>query len=161
MAKQQEQQNPKISSATPSSSASSIATTTAYSLSEPSTPSLPANCPPDVERLGSSTWTFLHTLSSAYPPSATSTQQSEMKQFLTLFSKLYPCWHCAEDFQAWMARRENQLDGRRLGGRRGLMRWMCEAHNEVNVKLGKPAFDCGARSLEERWGKGPGDGSCG
>lgn len=48
-----------------------------------------------------------------------------------------------------------------LFGRRGLMRWMCEAHNEVNGKLGKAGFDCSDGSLEERWGKGPGDGSCG
>ena len=84
-----------------------------------------------------------------------------MKQFLTLFSKLYPCWHCAEDFQTWIRKKENELDGKRLGGRVGLMRWMCEAHNEVNVMLGKVSFDCGAGNLEERWGHGPGDGSCG
>ena len=60
-----------------------------------------------------------------------------------------------------MARKENNLDGQKLGGRKGLMRWMCEAHNDVNVKLGKPAFDCEGKSLEERWGDGPKDGRCG
>lgn len=58
--------------------------------------------PPDVEALGRSTWTFLHTLSASYPPQASPTQQSEMRQFLGLFSRLYPCWTCAEDFQEWM-----------------------------------------------------------
>lgn len=45
----------------------------------------------------------------------------------------------------------------RVEGREGLGRWMCEAHNEVNRKLGKGEFDC-AR-WEERWrtgGKGCG-----
>ena len=159
MAKQQKPQPSSTPSS--SSSASSIAATPASSLSSPSSSTLPANCPPDVEALGASTWTFLHTLSSSYPPRATPTQQSEMKQFLTLFSKLYPCWHCAEDFQAWMAKKENALEGKKLGGRNALMRWMCEAHNEVNVKLGKERFNCGEGSLEGRWGRGRGTGVVG
>ncbi|CAD6572592.1 MAG: hypothetical protein ASARMPREDX12_005318 [Alectoria sarmentosa] len=99
----------------------------------------PADCPPDVEALGRSTWTFLHTLSASYPPAASPSQQSDMKQFLALFSRLYPCWTCAEDFQEWMGRRGNAP---RVDGREGLGRWMCEAHNEVNRKLGKREFEC-------------------
>ena len=49
----------------------------------------------------------------------------------------------------------------RVSGRNELMKWMCEAHNEVNTKLGKKTFDCGEKSLEDRWGNGPGDGRCG
>ena len=49
----------------------------------------------------------------------------------------------------------------RVEGREGLGRWMCEAHNEVNQKLGKGEFDCGRWG--ERWigGEGAGDGRCG
>ncbi|KAL8713906.1 MAG: hypothetical protein Q9220_002052 [cf. Caloplaca sp. 1 TL-2023] len=116
---------------------------------------LPADCPPDVEELGRSTWTLLHTMSASYPPRATPTQQSEMRQFLGLFGKLYPCWVCAEDFQGWMARKGNEP---RVEGRDRFGRWMCEAHNEVNKKLGKPGFDCGR--WEERWRTGWKDGKC-
>lgn len=116
----------------------------------------PDDCPPDVEVLGHSTWTFLHTLTASYPPAATATQQSEMRQFLSLFSKLYPCWVCAEDFQQWMKREGNEP---RVRGRGELGRWMCEAHNEVNRKLGKGEFDC--ERWEERWRTGWGDGRCG
>ncbi|KAL9124308.1 MAG: hypothetical protein Q9217_006352, partial [Psora testacea] len=123
---------------------------------ETASTALPAHCPPDVETLGRSTWTFLHTLSASYPPRASLSQQSEMTQFLQLFSRLYPCWHCAEDFREWMARNGNEP---RVEGREGLGRWMCEAHNEVNRKLGKREFDCG--KWRERWAEGPGDGSCG
>ncbi|KAI4186620.1 MAG: hypothetical protein L6R41_003377 [Letrouitia leprolyta] len=115
----------------------------------------PPDCPPDVEELGRSTWTLLHTISASYPPRASPTQQSEMRQFLGLFGKLYPCWVCAEDFQEWMARKGNEP---RVEGRSGLGRWMCEAHNEVNRKLGKQEFDCG--KWEERWRTGWKDGSC-
>ncbi|KAL8763055.1 MAG: hypothetical protein Q9184_001082 [Pyrenodesmia sp. 2 TL-2023] len=115
----------------------------------------PADCPPDVEELGRSTWTLLHTISASYPPRASPTQQSEMRQFLGLFGKLYPCWVCAEDFQEWMARRGNEP---KVEGRNGLGTWMCEAHNEVNRKLGKQEFDCG--KWEERWRTGWKDGRC-
>lgn len=37
--------------------------------------------------------------------------------------------------------------------------WMCEVHNEVNDRMGKPLFDCA--TVEERWRTGPSDGSCG
>ena len=142
------------SSSSTSSAPSSLSTNASTSTSTSTVPTLPPHCPPDVETLGRSTWTFLHTLSAAYPSRASSTQQSEMRQFLGLFSKLYPCWHCAEDFQAWMQKYEPRVEGRE-----GLGRWMCEAHNEVNRKLGKGEFDC--RFWKERWKDGPGDGSCG
>ena len=37
-------------------------------------------------------------------------------------------------------------------------RWMCEAHNDVNRKLGKQEFDCS--KWEERWRTGWKDGRC-
>ena len=146
-------------SKTPSSASSS--TSLASKPSPPSSssstsdlPTLPAHCPPDVDRFGNHTWTFLHTLGASYPPSPTHQQSSEMTQFFTLFSKLYPCWHCAEDFRAWIDKpkreggggvREGAQGGGKggiaaaaEGGQEGLSRWLCEALNEVNRKLGKP-----------------------
>jgi len=35
---------------------------------------------------------------------------------------------------------------------------MCQQHNVVNRKLGKPEFDC--RKVLERWKDGPKDGRC-
>ena len=46
----------------------------------------------------------------------------------------------------------------RVEGRDALGRWMCEAHNDVNRKLGKREFDCSR--WEERWRTGWKDGSC-
>lgn len=120
-----------------------------------SAPDSPPDCPPDVDILGNHTWTLLHSISAAYPPRASTTQQSEMKQFLVLFSKLYPCWVCADDFREWMKKDGNAP---RVDGREGLGTWMCEAHNEVNRKLGKKEFDC--KRWEERWRTGWKDGSC-
>ncbi|OXV10804.1 hypothetical protein Egran_01436 [Elaphomyces granulatus] len=153
----------QASSASSSSntSSSSSPTLSPPSLSDNNASSIPGanddDCPPDVEALGRSTWTFLHSLTAAYPPRATSEQQLEMHSFLKLFSRLYPCWVCADDFRAWM----NQSGGRnepRLSGRSEFGTWMCEAHNAVNRKLGKKEFDC--RFWEERWRTGWKDGRC-
>ncbi|KAF8449631.1 hepatopoietin protein [Terfezia claveryi] len=116
-------------------------------------------CPPDVQALGRSTWTFLHTLSANYPKNPTQEEKSDMKQFIGLFGKLYPCWVCAEDFREWMDRPENKLGvegGNWLNSRERFGLWMCMAHNAVNTKLGKAEFDC--RKWEERWRTGCGVG---
>jgi FAD-linked sulfhydryl oxidase len=138
--------------------ASSTATAAAATSKPSTTPSLSEDqkeCPPDVETLGRSTWTFLHSLTAAYPTTAPPEKQTEMKSFLTLFSKLYPCWVCAEDFRYWMSDPRNAP---RLSSRSEFGTWMCEAHNAVNRKLGKKEFDC--RFWEERWRTGWKDGRC-
>lgn len=81
------------------------------------TTTLSEECPPDVQALGRSAWTFLHTLSANYPKNPTQEEKSDMKQFLGLFGKLYPCWVCAEDFREWMDRPENKLQ---VGGEVGV-----------------------------------------
>ncbi|PWY92663.1 putative FAD dependent sulfhydryl oxidase Erv1 [Aspergillus heteromorphus CBS 117.55] len=115
------------------------------------------DCPPDVETLGRSTWTFLHSLTASYPVSATPEQQMEMRTFLGIFSRLYPCWVCADDFRTWMAEPSGTNEPR-VAGRAEFGDWMCRAHNEVNRKLGKKEFDC--RFWEERWRTGWADGRC-
>ncbi|KAE8153990.1 ERV/ALR sulfhydryl oxidase domain-containing protein [Aspergillus avenaceus] len=122
-----------------------------------STPRPRDDCPPDVEALGRSTWTFLHSLTASYPAKASQEQQGEMRTFLKIFSRLYPCWVCADDFRTWMAEPSGRNEPR-LAGRSDFGTWMCEAHNEVNRKLGKKEFDC--RFWEERWRTGWKDGRC-
>lgn len=115
---------------------------------------LPEDCPPDVEQLGRSSWTLLHTIAASYPEQPTFSQQSEVRQFISLFSKLYPCWVCAGDFQAWIKSGNEP----RVGNRDELGRWMCAAHNAVNEKLGKSTFDCNL--WQQRWRTGWKDGRC-
>ncbi|KAJ5668152.1 uncharacterized protein N7477_006722 [Penicillium maclennaniae] len=117
----------------------------------------PPNAPPDVEELGRSTWTLLHSMAATYPETANAEHQDNMRGFLKFFSKLYPCWVCADDFRTWMAHPSGRNQPK-LGGRKDFGWWLCEAHNEVNRKLGKKEFDC--RFWEERWRTGWKDGRC-
>ncbi|EEP82727.1 augmenter of liver regeneration [Uncinocarpus reesii 1704] len=149
-----------------SSSPSTLPSTKSSTLPSPSNPvsaadttpsAPPPDCPADVKTLGRSTWTLLHTMAATYPTAATPQEQDNMRSFISLFSKLYPCWVCADDFRAWM----NDASGRnkpKVKGREEFGNWMCEAHNEVNRKLGKKEFDCA--KWQERWRTGWKDGSC-
>ncbi|KAL1990128.1 hypothetical protein VTN49DRAFT_5967 [Thermomyces lanuginosus] len=154
MAKKAASSSSSSSSAGASAGAAAAA---AAATASATTPATQAECPPDVEQLGRSTWTFLHSLTATYPQTATPEQQNEMRTFLDLFSRLYPCWVCADDFRAWMAE-DNGKNRPRLATRQEFGTWMCEAHNAVNRKLGKKEFDC--RFWEERWRTGWKDGRC-
>ncbi|KAK3375980.1 hypothetical protein B0T24DRAFT_656211 [Lasiosphaeria ovina] len=114
-----------------SQTSSSLKATTAKTASAVS--ATPRECPADVETLGRSAWTLLHSIAATYPTLPTITEQSDVKGFMMLFAKLYPCWVCAEDFQQYIQNQEI-----RAGSRDEFGNWLCEAHNEVNKKLGKP-----------------------
>lgn len=103
--------------------------------------------PPDVESLGRSSWTLLHLIAATFPESPTNKQQQDLKQFLRLFGGFYPCWFCADDFKEYMEKKEPQTESQDKFGK-----WLCDAHNEVNKKLGKPTFDCNL--WKQRWKDG-------
>ncbi|KAJ0115915.1 hypothetical protein J7T55_004084 [Diaporthe amygdali] len=111
------------------------------------------DCPADVETLGRSTWTLLHSIAATYPTTPSSSQQNDLVSFVQLFSRLYPCWVCADDFRGYI-----QKDPVKAGSRGEFGKWLCDAHNDVNKKLGKPVFDCS--KWEERWRTGWKDGRC-
>lgn len=135
---------------TPASSATTSTASSSTSMSQ-----APADCPADVEQLGRASWTLLHTMAAQYPEAPSLQQQSDARSFISSFSKLYPCYWCATDFQAWM---KDSKNAPRVSSRQEFGKWMCEAHNEVNVKLGKSVFDCDR--WEERWKTGWKDGRC-
>ncbi|OBA23330.1 putative mitochondrial FAD-linked sulfhydryl oxidase [Metschnikowia bicuspidata var. bicuspidata NRRL YB-4993] len=103
--------------------------------------------PPDVEKLGRSSWTLLHLIAATYPEHPTTKEQADMKQFVKLFGNFYPCWFCADDFKKYMVSNEPETETQDSLGK-----WLCGAHNEVNKKLGKPQFDC--TLWKKRWKDG-------
>jgi mitochondrial FAD-linked sulfhydryl oxidase len=71
-----------------------------------------------------------------------------METFFSGLARFYPCLWCAADFaenlKAKPVRAETRED---------LCIWLCEQHNQVNAKLGKPLFPCTLKTLDERWRK--------
>lgn len=131
----------------------------------------PDNCPLDKDELGNKSWAVLHTMAAKYPEKPTSIQQCDMKTFFNIFSKFYPCEHCAEDFMKELVHtlinipqfiikfvRRLKIDPPKVESQEALSQWLCRMHNKVNVKVGKEIFDC--KKINERWRDGWLDGSC-
>lgn len=57
------------------------------------------DCPLDRDELGNKSWGLLHTMAAKYPDNPSTEQKCEMKHFFSLFSKFYPCEHCAQDLK--------------------------------------------------------------
>lgn len=56
-------------------------------------------CPLDRKELGEKTWSLLHTMAAYYPENPSPEYQLAVTQFIQALALLYPCKHCAEDFQ--------------------------------------------------------------
>ncbi|KAM3532753.1 hypothetical protein MY4038_003930 [Beauveria bassiana] len=89
--------------------------------------------------LGRATWRFLHTMAARFPDKPTKDEQTAFKSFIELFARLYPCGDCAQHFRRILAKYPPQA-----GTRSAAAGWLCFAHNLVNERLEKPAFDCNA-----------------
>jgi FAD-linked sulfhydryl oxidase len=112
-------------------------------------------CPVDIDQLGRATWTFLHTAAAYYPIRPTPAQKSSMLALLKSLPVTYPCHHCASHLAENLKEHPPEPH---VADRATLSKWLCERHNDVNVRLGKARFDCS--KTDERWRDGAADGSC-
>jgi mitochondrial FAD-linked sulfhydryl oxidase len=106
-------------------------------------------CPADKDELGRGSWELIHAMASAYPDEPTTEEQERARSFITSLAYLYPCPHCAEDFQL-----EITKSPPRVQSRAALSMWCCEQHNIVNKKLGKKEISCSIALLDERYKTG-------
>ncbi|CAJ1936734.1 unnamed protein product [Cylindrotheca closterium] len=105
-------------------------------------------CPPRSAELGRSSWKLLHSMAAWYPETPTQDQQTNMTAFMRTLAEFYPCTWCAKDFQESIKEAPVKAESRTE-----LCMWLCDQHNRVNKKLGKPVFDCNMKNLDERWKK--------
>lgn len=96
------------------------------------------------EEVGRATWTFLHTLAAQYPEKPTRQQRRDARNLIDILTRMYPCGECARHFRELVAASPPSV-----ASRRDFSLWMCEAHNTVNRRLGKPTFNCAL--VEARW----------
>ncbi|KAJ3378907.1 hypothetical protein HDU84_007214 [Entophlyctis sp. JEL0112] len=85
-----------------------------------------------------------------YPDQPTLKEQANAAGFIRAFAQLYPCSYCAQHLQTELKTRPP-----RVSSSKEFSQWMCEVHNEVNERLGKPQFDCS--KVFERWRDGCAD----
>ncbi|KAI8915481.1 ERV/ALR sulfhydryl oxidase domain-containing protein [Powellomyces hirtus] len=123
------------------------------SSSPSSSPYQPFPCPPDSSTLGSSTWTFLHTMAAYYPETPSPAEQLSMRNFISALTRFYPCGYCADHLTTEVIRNPPTVQNNRA-----LSTWFCEVHNEVNQRQGKPKFDCS--KVFERWRDGAPGNDC-
>ncbi|KAF8318657.1 FAD-dependent thiol oxidase [Clavulina sp. PMI_390] len=138
-----------------STTGAAVATGAVAAAASNASSSIGDGCPVNVEQLGRATWTFLHTAAAYYPTHPTPAQKSSMLSLLKSLPLTYPCHHCASHLDENMV--ANPPDTH-VADRGALSKYLCERHNDVNVRLGKAKFDC--LKTDERWLSGPADGSC-
>ncbi|KAI5192608.1 mitochondrial FAD-linked sulfhydryl oxidase, partial [Nematocida sp. AWRm77] len=102
-------------------------------------PSVPAKHPSqkEVEEIGRSTWTLLHSIAKYFPDRPTTEEKQAVQELLHALSVLYSCRRCSGVLQ--MVSR-NQLVDSTDASRLSLS--LCNVHNFVNRKLGKPEVEC-------------------
>ncbi|MES1919898.1 Flavin-linked sulfhydryl oxidase of the mitochondrial IMS [Bonamia ostreae] len=105
-----------------------------------------SNGPLNRAEIGRATWAFMHTTAAFYPNKPKKVFQKEMKMLMYLLVKHYPCSYCSD-----MTMTEMAHNPPRTGSRNDFAKWVCEIHNEVNDRLGKPVFPCDIDSLDKRW----------
>eukprot|EP00038_Savillea_parva_P027618 m.60646 g.60646 ORF g.60646 m.60646 type:complete len:164 (+) comp7966_c0_seq1:71-562(+) len=112
-----------------------------------------SECPVNRRELGRASWAYLHTLAAFYPDKPDEAHAKRMHEFMLSYARFYPCGYCADTTSEEMVRNPPRTETRQE-----FAQWMCEIHNEVNDRLGKPQFDCS--KVEERWRKAPPGSGC-
>ena len=86
-------------------------------------------------------WTFLHTASYAYPDNPTTSDKENMFKFLYYFARVIPCSICRKDFTMYIDKTIPKLENSKVfESKSNLVRYLIDAHNYVNVKLGKREY---------------------
>mgnify|MGYP002142166895 CR=1 FL=1 len=111
--------------------------------------------PDQRNELGRSTWALLHIMASSYPANPPPNVIFEHLLFFQLLPKVYPCPECRVHMAKMFAEFPPQLETQQQ-----FTRWLCEAHNRVNARIGKPIVNCD--EMDSRWDCGcnivPGEG---
>lgn len=92
--------------------------------------------PKDKTQIGPHIWGVLHQLAATFPDNPTRIDRMETKNIIKgIINRGMPCKECVDDAN----QRFKNLD---YTNRKTLYQSLCETHNDVNRKLGKPVVDC-------------------
>lgn len=94
-----------------------------------------------LDRWGPGAWNTLHSFAHTSPKELTVEQQEQWRTFLHTFATLLPCPTCRKHFAEYLLQQEGPDT---FSTRETLVRFLHDAHNEVNRRTGKRVW-----SLEE------------
>lgn len=83
-------------------------------------------------------WTILHMMTGSFPEDIPPNLVKKWNAFLILFGQFYPCKLCSTHFLK-MLKEVGPFEGTK---KEELMVYLCNMHNIVNKRLGKPHHDC-------------------
>jgi mitochondrial FAD-linked sulfhydryl oxidase len=87
--------------------------------------------PPNRSEIGNASWRYIHSRAANYDPS---NEISETK-WLWSFVALFPCQNCARDFVEICHKMPPVFTSRE-----SYEKWWIQAHNAVNIDIGKKVF---------------------
>jgi hypothetical protein len=102
--------------------------------------------PPTPTEVGNAGWIILHTAAAAFPNAPSREQQLAMRDFITSWSNVYACSHCAYHMRTVLGSKPPVVDNKRA-----VSQYVCELHNNVNYMLGKETYDCDPDVVLKRW----------
>lgn len=89
----------------------------------------------DVRFWGPHVWATMDFIAFNYPNEPTDEDKKNIKSFFSSITPLLPCASCRTDFSTLLQKFPIE---KHLSSRETLTKWLVEAHNRVNEKLGKP-----------------------
>ena len=99
-------------------------------------------------RWGPHLWIFLHTAAEAYEDSPKHEDIVNCVTHLNTIPAMLPCADCAGHFRNYLAN-NSPVDACLSGP--NLRNYLCQAHNEVNSRLGLPIHDCSDETLRDEY----------
>jgi hypothetical protein len=93
-----------------------------------------------ITKWGPAGWHLLHTISYSYPKEPNDVDKQNMYSFMHSFAKVLPCKKCRVDFTGYV-RKHLPPNSPALDSRDAFVVFVHSAHNHVNMKLGKPAYE--------------------
>lgn len=87
--------------------------------------------------LGRHSWYLFHTVLGRFPENPSPSEREDLLNYIKYFTRLYPCGDCASHFLSILEKYPPQTSTRFAAAS-----WGCSVHNEVNLSLQKPIYDC-------------------
>ena len=88
----------------------------------------------DPDNWGPPGWSLLVSVVASYPLVPTTEDETNVKNFFNSFQYVIPCGSCKEDFKRMI--KQDDIS-RHTYSRVGLMKWLLDKYNQIQMKLGK------------------------